>query len=525
MSANTSQSLKPSEPEKAGASIAHHRIGLVCCLMTCVSLHTIDATIVNVALPMMQGSLQATFEQISWVVTTYILASVVLTPLVGWASSRFGVKRLLIISVSIFTLSSVLCGLAITLEAMLAARTLQGASGAPLIPLAIATLNRLSDTKEDRAKFMALFGLGTMVGPVLGPSLGGYITDISSWRWVFFINLPVGILAVIGLGATMKAGMRIPGHKLNIIGFLTLAVVIGTFQLALDRGESEDWFESYEIIAYFLIAASALWMFIINSKLSPQPFLPPELFRNRNFMLGMFLILVTAGNMTVAVVLQPPMMQNLMGYGVLDTGVLLMWRGVGMMLGMLLAPRLSKLINLRILIGIGGIFMVGGIYPFIFLTAETPAPLLSIPPIFHGFGLGMMFVMASTTAYATIPHHLQVDASSVFSLFRGIGQSISISVVISMVSRYTQINHAELVERLIPYRSIAASAIALPGEAGAQKSLALSNLIVQREAAMIAYNNAYILLFIAALSVIVIAFFIKQPKENMEPSEAHPVEA
>lgn len=504
--------------------IAHHRGGLIFCLMLAVSLHTIDATIVNVALPHMQGSLQATFDQISWVVTSYIMASVVLTPLVGWAAARFGVKRLIMLAMVTFTVSSVLCGISLTLEAMLASRVLQGAAGAPLIPLAIATMNRLSTSPAERARMMALFGLGTMVGPVLGPSLGGYITEVASWRWVFFINLPVGIIAVLGIAATMKPAAGLPGHRLNLAGFLSLAIAVGSFQLALDRGETEDWFESAEIIAYALICVASLWVFALNSRFSNRPFLPGALFRDRNFVVGMVLILITAGNMTASVVLQPPMMQNLMGYPVLDTGILLMWRGIGMVMGMMLAPRLTQVMNPRWLLIIGGISMASGLSPFIFLTTDTPAVLLSAPPIFHGFGIGIMFVMASTIAYATIPHELQVEASSVFSLIRGLGQAACISIVVALVSRYTQINHAELVERLTPLRPYAPSGT-ISVLTSTPEQLAQANLLVSQQAAMIAYNNAYLALLFAAATVIIAAFLIKPRQFDDDTAAEHPVEA
>ncbi|MCJ9427893.1 DHA2 family efflux MFS transporter permease subunit [Kordiimonas marina] len=496
-------------PEDSPDDIAIHRGGLVLCLMLAVSLHTIDATIVNVSLPHMQGTLQATFDQITWIVTTYIMAAVVLTPLVGWAASRFGVKKLLTLAIILFTLSSVMCGLSMTLETMLAARLLQGASGAPLIPLAIATLNRLSSGPAERARLMAIFGLGIMAGPVLGPSLGGYITEISTWRWIFFINVPVGTLAVVGITLTMKAGKRIPGHKLNIFGFLSLAVAIACLQLVLDQGESEDWFESGEIIAYALTCVGAFWIFLINSMTSARPFLPGALFRDRNFLIGMTLILIAAGGMTASVVLQPPMMQQIMRYPVLNTGFLLIPRGVGMMAGMMLTPRLIHRFDPRILLGLGGALMVAGISPFIFLTADTPALALAIPPIFHGFGIGITFVMASTIAYATIPSELQVVASSVYSLVRGIGQSISISVVVAFVTRMTQINHAELAARITPFRSFIAPGSPFADPVLSTKKLALANMVVAREGAMIAYNDGYVLLACMAMAAFLTAFLVK----------------
>ncbi|TNE61121.1 MAG: DHA2 family efflux MFS transporter permease subunit [Alphaproteobacteria bacterium] len=519
MSAGTATDA--SAPKPAGADeIAHYRGGLIFCLMLAVSLHTIDATIVNVALPKMQGTLQATFDQITWVVTTYIMASVVLTPLVGWAASRFGVKRLLTLSIIMFTLSSVLCGMAVTLEAMLGARLLQGASGAPLIPLAIATLNRLSSTPLERARLMALFGMGTMAGPVLGPSLGGYITEISTWRWVFFINLPVGALAVIGLTITMRAGNRIPGHKLNLFGFLTLALAVGALQLGLDRGESEDWFDSSEIIAYALIAIAAFWMFMVNSRTSERPFIPGVLFRDSNFVVGMVLVLIAAGNMTASVVLQPPLMQQVMGYPVLDTGLLLIWRGLGMMAGMMIAPRLVTRFDPRLLLLIGSAGMAAGIAPFAFLTADTPAMVLAVPPIFHGFGIGILFVMASTIAYATIPPHLQVEASSMFSLIRGLGQAVCISLTVALVTRYTQINHSELVERLTPLRQFVAPNSPVAQQSLSVDKLAMANLVVSREAAMIAYSNGYIALFCASFIAALAAIWVKPARKNANAAPA-----
>lgn len=489
------------------ASMTDHRGWLVLCIIVTIALHAIDATIVNVALPHMQGSLQANFDQISWVVTTYLLAIVIATPLVSWLAHRYGTKNVLIGSILLFTFASVLCGISLSLNNMIAARFFQGAAGAPLIPLAQTIMVRLS-TNEDRAKLMGIMGVGVMTGPVLGPTIGGYITEYASWRWVFFINVPLGLATAFGLSILLKRQLRTADRKFNLFGYAMLAIFIACLQLALDRGETLDWFDSVEMYAYLIVGCAAFWMFLVNSTTSKHPFIPPELFKDRNFMVGTFLYFLVAANMTTALILQPTLMQKVMGYTILDTGVLLIPRGLGMMLGMALAPRILQHVNTRLLLLISVIIMTIGIYPFAFLNVQAPADILTMPPFLHGIGIGMTFVIASTMSYSTLSHDIQVDGATFFNLMRGLGQALGVSIIVTVVSRYSQINQTELVERI--------TALTLPNEAFWQspQAMAVATLEIQRQAAMIAYSNAYLALIVMALAILPALFIMKDFKKS-----------
>ena len=485
------------------ASMTDHRGWLILCIIVTIALHAIDTTIVNVALPHMQGSLQANFDQISWVITTYLLAIVIATPLVSWLAHRFGTKNILIGSILLFTLASVLCGISLSLNSMIAARFFQGAAGAPLIPLAQTIMVRLSTNNKDRAKLMGIMGVGVMTGPVLGPTIGGYITEYASWRWVFFINVPLGLATAFGLSVLLKRQLRTADRKFNLMGYAMLAISIACLQMSLDRGEMLDWFDSVEMYAYLICGSAAFWMFLVNSTTSKHPFIPPELFKDRNFMVGTFLYFLVAANMTTALILQPTLMQKVMGYTILDTGILLIPRGLGMMLGMALAPRILQHVNTRLLLFVSVIIMTIGIYPFAFLNVQAPAEILTMPPFLHGVGIGLTFVIASTMSYATLRQDIQVDGATFFNLMRGLGQALGVSIIVTVVSRYSQINQTELVERI--------TALSLPDDTfwQSQQAMAVATMEVQRQAAMIAYSNAYLALIVMALTILAALFFMK----------------
>lgn len=505
MTTNEQTSPNGNAEEDDIASMTDHRGWLILCIIVTIALHAIDTTIVNVALPHMQGSLQANFDQISWVITTYLLAIVIATPLVSWLAHRFGAKNLLIASILLFTFASVLCGLAVSLDSMIAARFFQGAAGAPLIPLAQTIMVRLS-TNKNRAKLMGIMGVGVMTGPVLGPTIGGYITEYASWRWVFFINLPLGLLAAFGLSVLLKRQLRTEDRKFNLIGYVMLAISIACLQMSLDRGETLDWYASPEMYAYLVVGSAAFWMFIVNSTTSKHPFIPPELFKDRNFMVGTFLYFLVAANMTTALILQPTLMQKVMGYPILDTGILLIPRGLGMMLGMALAPRILQLVSAKLLLFIGVTIMMIGIYPFAYLNVDAPASILTAPPFFHGIGIGLTFVIASTMSYSTLRQDIQVDGATFFNLMRGLGQALGVSIIVSLVSRYSQINQTEMVERITD--------LTLPDEAFWQspQAMAVATLEIQRQAAMIAYSNAYLALIVMALTILAALFYMKNIK-------------
>src|SRR5882672_7609421 len=290
--------------------------------MTATIMQALDTTIANVALPYMQGSLSASLDQINWVLTSYIVASAIMTAPIGWVAERFGRKRLFIACAAGFTVASILCGLAQSIVQMVGFRLLQGAFGAALVPLSQSVLLD-SYSAEERGSAMAIWGIGVMLGPIMGPTLGAWLTDNYSWHWVFFINLPVGIFTVIGLMAFMDETTRQTGRRFDWFGFLALAVGIGALQLMLDRGEQVGWFDSSEIIAEAIVSVAAFYFFLAHSLTTATPFVRFELFKDRNFVAGCIFMVVIGVVLFGTMALATPFMQNLLGYPIQTAGYLL----------------------------------------------------------------------------------------------------------------------------------------------------------------------------------------------------------
>ena len=298
-------------------------VGMVTlCVILATLMQALDTTIANVALPYMQGSVSASQDQIDWVLTSYIVAAAIMTPPTGFLAGRFGLKRLFLISVSGFTIASMLCGMAQSLTQIVLFRVLQGAFGAALVPLSQSVLFSIYP-KERQGFAMALFGVGVMVGPVLGPVLGGWLTENYSWRYVFYINLPIGILGLIGMTAFLPDTPRRVGEKLDWFGFGTLSLSIGALQVMLDRGEIKDWFGSGEIVIEAIIAASAFYLFVVHTLTAKKPFVRPELFRDRNFAAGVVFVSIVGLTYYSSLALQPPFLQELMNYPVVTAGLVM----------------------------------------------------------------------------------------------------------------------------------------------------------------------------------------------------------
>ncbi|MGE3709681.1 MAG: DHA2 family efflux MFS transporter permease subunit, partial [Hyphomicrobiaceae bacterium] len=272
----------------AAQAQVQHRGLLTICVMLATIMQALDTTIANVALPYMQGSLSATLDQINWVLTSYIVAAAIMTPVTGFLAARFGRKKLFLVTVIGFTVASVLCGMAASLEQMVIFRLLQGVFGAPLVPMSQSVLLD-SYPKEQHGSAMAIWGVGVMVGPILGPTLGGYLTEAFNWRWVFYINLPVGILTFLGLSAFLSES-RLRNIRFDWFGFLALSVAIGSLQMMLDRGEQLDWFSSTEIVLELVLAGLALYLFLVHTFTADHPFIVPHMFKDRNFSLGLIFI-------------------------------------------------------------------------------------------------------------------------------------------------------------------------------------------------------------------------------------------
>lgn len=469
-------------------------------------MYTIDSTIVNVALPHMQGNLQATQDQAAWILTSYIVVSAITTPLAGWLGTRHGLRPVMLWSIAGFTLGSILCGLATDLEQMVLFRVLQGASGAALVPLAQVLLLQ-EFPRDQHARVTALWGMGVLIGPVIGPTLGGWLTDELSWRWAFWINLPVGVVSFLGLLATMRRGDGDPQRRFDLTGFVLLSLALGLFQLMLDRGQGEDWFESTEIVAEAFFAALCFYMFVAHSLTSPRPFVDLRLFRDRNFVLSLTVMFAIGIAIFSPTVLLPGFLQQLQGYSPTQAGWLTAARGVSAMLAMVASGRLVGRFDLRfvMLLGVGSaavsLWMMGQ------FTLDTPAWHVVAAGLLQGCGAPMTFVPLSIAAFGTLAGPQRTEAGVLLTLTRNIGASVGISAAVALLARSTQVNHAYLGEHLTPYAALRWSAIAArPGEA-ATEGLWLGE--IGRQAAGIAYANDFYVLAAATCLALPLVFLLR----------------
>lgn len=492
------------------------RILLITAVMMAAIVQVLDTTIANVALPHMQGSMSATQDQISWVLTSYIIATAIAMPLTGWMSGRFGRKRMLIFSVAGFTLASGLCGVAQSLSQIIFFRIAQGVFGACLVPI---SQSLLLDTfpVEKHAKAMSIWGLGMMVAPILGPTIGGWLTEYYSWRWVFYINLPFGIIALLGVMALVEESPLDRERRFDLFGFFILSVSIGSLQLMLDRGQSQYWFESPEIIAELVISLVAFYMFVVHMFTHQRPFIEPVLFKDANFTLGLMFIFMVGVILLSTLALLPPYLQTLMGYPVFEVGLILAPRGAGTMVAMIFASRLMEKLNVRPVLVIGLVFTAASLWFMTKFTVDVTQATITWTGFLQGMGLGFIFVSLSTVAFATLPTALRTEASAIFALVRNIGSSLGISIVVSQLANNLQREHAVLTEHISPFNQ----ALNEPLAQGAMISrvwntetaqgLAALNGEVTRQAAQLAYVDDFQIIMVMALVTIPFAILLRSP--------------
>jgi DHA2 family multidrug resistance protein len=469
-------------------------------------LYTVDSTIVNVALPHMQGSLQATQDQAAWIITSYIVISAIGTPLAGWLGTRHGLRPVLLLSVAGFTIGSMLCGLATGLSEMVVFRMLQGACGAALVPLSQVVLLQ-EYPREQHGRVTALWGMGVLVGPVIGPTLGGWLTDALSWRWAFYVNVPIGIVAYLGLLGSMP---KVPGDRrrpFDLTGFLLLSLALGLFQLMLDRGQTNDWFESTETLAEGFFAAVSFYMFIAHSMTRERPFVDLHLFRDRNFVVALTVMLAIGLTIISPTVLLPGFLQQLQGYTPTQAGVLIASRGIASVAAMLLAGRLIGLIDLRITMALGigsaavSLWMMGS------FSVDTPASFIVLSGVLQGFGAPLTFVPLTVAAYGTLAGAQRTEAGTLLTLIRNVGASIGISAVVALLARSTQVNRSYLGEHFTAYSTARWQAIgADPGANGATGALVGE---IGRQAASIGYANDFYLLALLTLLALPLVLALK----------------
>jgi DHA2 family multidrug resistance protein len=482
-------------------------------IMLATIMQTLDGTIANVALPHMQGTLSASQDQIAWVLTAYIVAAAIATPLTGWLCDRFSQKNVFLASIAGFTLASVLCGISNSLAEIVAARLLQGVFGAALVPLSQVVLLDINP-KEKQGSAMAIWGMGVMVGPILGPTLGGWLTDSYNWRWVFFINVPVGLLAGYGVWRFIRP---VPGAKrmsFDTFGFATLSLAIGALQLLLDRGQQNDWFSSTEtwIEAVTLVIMSTY--FVAHTVMTPadKSFVDFRLFKNRNFVTGVLFIFIVGLVLYATRALLPTLLETLLNYPVATTGLVTAPSGAGTMLTMLIVGRLIGKVDLRLLLFLGFTITGFSLWQMTQYSFDLSQSDVIWPGVIQGVGMGLVFVPLSAATFATLNPEMRAQGTALFSLVRNIGSSIGISLVQTMLVRNTVIAHAALVERVTTGSAAWNNpAVAKAYDVSTPMGAAFLDAMVTQQAAMMAYIDDFWLMLFLTLAVTPLLLLIRPP--------------
>ncbi|KAB7739969.1 DHA2 family efflux MFS transporter permease subunit [Parvibaculum sedimenti] len=481
-------------------------------VMLATVMQTLDSTIANVALPHMQGSVAATQDQIAWVLTSYIIAAAIATPLTAFLAIRFGRKRLLAISVVGFTVTSMLCGAAQTLDQIVFFRLAQGAFGAAFVPLSQTIMFDMY-TMEQRGKMMALWGVGVMVGPIVGPALGGWLTDNYSWRWVFYINVPFGVLAFSAIVGALRESMLSKERRFDWLGFAFLSLAIGATQLMLDRGNIQDWFGSSEIILEALLAAFGLYLFIVHSSTTRQPFIDLDLFKDRNLMLGLCLSMAVGFVLYATMALMPTFLQNLKGYPVITTGIVLAPRGFGTMVAMVVAGRIINSVDMRLIISGGFALTSFTLWEMSKFDLNVSEMEIVRTGVMQGLGLGFIFAPLTTLSFVTLQAHLRTEGTSFFSLMRNVGSSIGIATTQAMIATMTQVNHAQLAAHISPFNPLLRTGSAYASfSIDNPRGLSVINGLVTQQAAAIAYIDGFKLMMWLTLIAVPAVYLMRSPK-------------
>src|ERR1700691_4172293 len=486
------------------------RLAITVCVILATLMQALDTTIANVALPYMQGSVSASQDEIAWVLTSYIVAAAIMTPPTGYLTSRFGLKRVFLVSIAGFTVSSVLCGMAQSLVQIVLFRILQGLFGAALVPLSQTVLMNIN-SKERQGSAIALWGVAVMAGPVLGPVLGGWLTQAFSWRYVFYINVPVGILALLGMMTFLSDTARNATAKLDWFGFGTLSLAIAAMQVLLDRGQELDWFGSGEIVAEAIIAAAAFYLFLVHTFTAREPFVRLSLFRDANFTAGVLFIAIVGLTYYASLALQPPYLQNLMNYPIVSAGLVLGPRGVGTMGSMLIVGKLIGRVDTRLLLALGLGLTAWSFYVMTGWTPDVSQMTIIIVGVIQGIGLGFIFVPLSVVTLSTLSSELRAEGAGLYSLSRNIGSSVGISVVNALLTRNTQVNHAEIVQHVTPVnRMFEDPTVAQFWNPLTAAGRAALDAMITQQAQIIAYIDDYKLLMIATLAILPLLIVFRQ---------------
>ena len=503
-------------PSAEAFKVVANRGMITACVILAVIMQALDTTIANVALPYIQGSVSASADQINWVLTSYITAAAIMTPPSGYFAGRFGRKRVLLISIGGFVVASVLCGIAQSLAQIVGFRLLQGFFGAALVPLSQAILLDIYPP-EERGSAMALFGVSVMVGPVLGPVIGGWLTDNISWRWVFYINLGIGAVAFAGVSAFVIETKRDLVAKLDWLGFGTLSLAIASLQIFMDRGEQLDWFSSGEIMIEAIVCASAFYVFLVHTFTAKQSFVNPRLFLDRNFSVGMIFIFVVGVTYLASMALMTPYLQTLMGYPVVTAGIVMGPRGLGTMLCMFFVGKLIGKVEIKWLLLVGLGLTAWAMWDMTSWTPAVSQMRIVQTGFIQGAGLGFLFVPLTVVTFSTLPAERRGDGTGLYNLSRNIGSSVGISVVSMLLTENIQVNHANIgayVTQFNPMFQIPAVLQMLSPYTAAGRA-ALDGMI-NTQATTIGYMDDFQLMMLMCLGAMPLVFLLKKSAKPVE---------
>lgn len=504
----------PAPPRDVAALPVSSKGLLTVGVMAAMIMQILDSTIANVALPHMQTSLGATSETVTWVLTSYIVAAAIATPATGWLAERFGSRNLFLIATGGFVVTSMLCGTAFNLSEMVLFRVLQGVFGAFLGPLSQTVMMDINKPSE-QGKAMSIWGMGIMIGPVIGPLLGGWLTESYNWRWVFYVNVPVGVITFAILWALLPTRPKTE-RSFDGIGFGMIALGVGAFQLMLDRGQSQDWWSSPEILSYAGVTIAMAWMAVIHFATAKSPLFDRELFKNRNLMVAGLLMMIIGMTIMTPMALLPPMLQSLFNYPVIDTGMVLAPRGVGTFMTMALAGYLMTRVDTRFVIAIGVLISSFSMYLMAHWSLDVGQQQIVMTGFLQGLGMGLVFMPVNALAFATLSPRHRTDGSSMLNLLRSIGGAIGISIATTLLAQNSQISHEKLAANITPQAmhgiTTYAAGLGVPGQSVA----AMVNGEITRQATMIAFLNDYYLLSIISVLSIPLVFLLKKPEGKME---------
>lgn len=482
-------------------------------VMGAMVMQILDTTIANVALPHMQTSLGATVDTVTWVLTSYIVATAIALPATGWLSDRLGSRNLFLIAVGGFVIASMLCGIATSLPEMVLFRVIQGIAAAFINPLSQTAMLDINPP-ERAAKAMSVWGMGVMIGPIMGPVIGGFLTENYNWRWVFYVNVPVGALTFAILWFLLPSRPK-ARRSFDFMGFAYVGIAVAAFQLMLDRGQTEDWFDSWEIIAEALVAAAFAWLAVIHLATAKKPLFDRELFRNRNLVMGMLFMVVIGISTMAPMALLPPMLQQLFGYPVVDTGMMMAPRGVGVLVTMWLGAQVMARIDARILIITGLIIFAASLRMMAGYSLEMDYWPVVVSGFVQGLGMGLVFMPLNALAFATLDGRYRTDGASILNLTRSIGQSAGISMVTVLLARNIQTSHADLAAHITDATLPAASLIGRFQPLGTA-AMSFADAMVNQQAAMIAYIDDFYLMAWISIAVVPLVFLLTRPKGKME---------